>query len=268
MPWRCDECDHKHDTDVNYCANCGHDNVTRDIPETNAPLVWVCTNCGREHPKHAPPCSSCGSMTLEKQEQTYQGGGDEAAGYTELLLSPQFAGLAVGGLIIGLLVISGAGQVGLLTGGGDDVPAVEDVPGNETVTDNGIPTAAIEWFYLEQLDERFEEEGLEPLDRDGRIDDVASFENQQIVREEYGDGPEADRDRAEELLADTCPGHIRESDTATLQRTPDAAALADGLSTLTGLQTAENLDEPFDAVGIDVHAVDEEVHARVVFCTY
>lgn len=283
--WVCTECGREHPKNSPPCSQCNNATLEREtvrIDESNltdAPgtassvdgvtaettTVWVCEECGREHPKHSPPCSRCGSTALSREEKQVSDAELAVPSYFDLV-TPKYAAALVGVLLLATLF--GLGAFGIVDVPGfpsEDVPTVEDVPGNDSVAGD-VSLAAVEQAHLDALNDGREAAGLDRLERTEGLDDVAAFTNQQTVTYVYADGDQPEREQLRELLANECDG------AATSwwhEISQDEAADAQQL----GEQFAETLtagdgwdDSEFELTGVDVHSVDDQLVLYQYFC--
>jgi hypothetical protein len=88
------------------------------------------------------------------------------------------------------------------------LPPVSDVPGDAEVAGDRT-LSAVEDAYLDALNDRRREAGLDELDREERLDDVAEYATRRIVKSRHGDGSLPDQGRMNEALSGTCsPGSV------------------------------------------------------------
>lgn len=279
--WVCTACGREHTKNSPPCSRCNNAKLERqrkeitdenlttlpgegrldNTPNAETTTVWVCTDCGREHTKHSPPCSRCGGANLEQQDK--QIGVEElsAPSYFDLV-TPQYA--AVLGVVLALafaFVLGFAGVVDLPFFPDDSVPEVDNVPGEESEV-NGIVLADVEDSYLEALNSQQEAGGGPALDRSQYLDDVVEYYHQQIIRAQFGDGEELDRQEISELLGQECTGP------ATII---DSSVTVDGQTEAElGNELADGVETPLEAegttTGIDTHYVDGELFLVQFVC--
>jgi DNA-directed RNA polymerase subunit RPC12/RpoP len=257
MEWRCEWCGKPHDENDPPCDNCGHGTFEKAVvPVADAgdelgskSAVWVCTECGREHTKHTPPCSRCGNEKLVRERQEVSESELTAPGYLDLVTPKYVLGL-VAVLGLGALFILGLAGVVPLPGFGNSVPSVSDVPGNaETVND--ISLATVERTYLQNLDEARGMAGAENITRDDRLDEIAVFVNQRVVKTEYGDGEPPAGEQVRELLGGSCEDSPRVFSTTLDSRQFDSpVAIADAFASAAAEQG--NIERG-EKIGVDVH---------------
>lgn len=238
MKWRCEWCGKPHEENDPPCDNCGHgqfeEAVVRrtDLAESGertTALVWVCTECGREHAKHNPPCSRCGNQTLEKERQRVDESELSAPGYFDLVTPGYVAAFAVALVLLTVFALGATGIVDVPGFGSEGVPGVDGVPGNATHT-GAIPLATVEDRFAGELNSRLESTGEQRIVRDGTLDEVARYLNQQVVRTEYTDRtgtPEVD-DAVREALGDVCDRDRARSVPVSIQPGGDGEQLTSG----------------------------------------
>lgn len=271
MDWRCEWCGKPHEENDPPCDNCGHatfeeavvrrTDLADDGPESTT--VWVCTECDRTHTKHSPPCSRCGNHKLVKEEQRVDDDELSVPSYLDLLTPRYVLGLVVVLALAGVFV---GGLTGVIDvpGFGNDVPTVENVPGDaESAGDIGL--TGVERAYLDEFDGVRAGAGMDNLTRDERLDEIATFVNQHRVKEAYGDGNGVPSDPTNSLIDDRCDGQVFIDET-TLQSgnytsaTEFGNAFAESLGGETGPAEATS-------VGVDTHtAPDGTVYLLVLAC--
>jgi hypothetical protein len=265
MEWRCEWCGKPHEEDDPPCDNCGHGKFEKAVVrqtdlgdgESDPALVWVCTECGREHPKNSPPCSRCGSVSLEQRRQEIDRSELTAPGYVDLLTPRYLAAVGVA-VVLGVVFVLGlTGVIDLPGFGNGGVPAVENVPGNATGS-GAVSLAAVEDGFTTELADRLDA-GNEGVQRNGDLDAVARYLNQQSVREEYSNTTatrtvdDSVRDVASEACGRSTPSVIGP---VVLQQgtraDASAASLGEGLveEFLGTVGTTSVIDE---RLGVDVH---------------
>ena len=273
MDWRCEWCGKPHEEDDPPCDNCGHSSFEKAVVQQTDPgdssgpestIVWVCTECGRNHTKHSPPCKRCGNNKLVREEQFVDDEELSAPGYLDLL-TPRYAlGLVVVLALAGLFIGGHTGVIDL-PGFGNDVPEVQDVPGNaETAGDVDLTT--VELSYLEQVNGARANDSDGNLSRDDRLDEVATFVNQRFVKSEYGDGEPPSRDRVTDLVGDTCQnGFAVEFETVQSRDYQNGTALADAFAS--EATDSEIRASGASTVGLDTHtAPDGTVFLTQIVC--
>lgn len=279
MEWRCKWCGKPHEENDPPCDNCGHGQFEKAIvrrtdlaeeAEREATLVWVCTDCGREHPKHAPPCSRCGNTTLEKQRQHVDEGELTAPGYLDLA-TPRY--LAAVGLTLAVAAVFVLGFVGVLDLPGFDrggVPDVDGVPGNSTAAGE-IDLGTVEEAYVTALNDRLASDGHQRLERSSSLDEIATYDNQQVLKWVVADGPPRDEEQVVDLLWNQCSeidsGQFQTTAVVALDNESEPQQLAE--SFVTQVVDSESFEPPesADIVGVDVHNIDGQLYLRQFVCT-
>ena len=272
MEWRCEWCGKPHAENDPPCDNCGHGTFEKavvPVADSNEELgskatVWVCTECGREHTKHTPPCSRCGNEKLVRQRQEVSEAELTAPGYLDLVTPKYVLGL-IAVLALAALFVLGLTGVVALPGFGNSVPDVGNVPGNDTAVGN-VALSDVETSYLAARNDQRTEAGRAALTRYDRLDEVATFVNQRLVKSRYADGGLPRRERIGELLGDACQGGatletgiVGASDQAT------ASDLADAFVRSTGLSVPS--EETTTRIGLDAHAApDGNVFLTQISC--
>jgi hypothetical protein len=273
MDWRCEWCGKPHEENDPPCDNCGHGSFEEavvqrtDLSDGSGPdstIVWVCTECGRSHTKHSPPCKRCGNHKLVREEQFVDDDELAAPSYVDLLTPRYVLGLVVVLALAGVFV---GGLTGVIDvpGFGNDVPDVQDVPGNaETAGDIDLTT--VELSYLDGVNSARANDSTGNVSRDGRLDEVATFVNQRFVKSEYGDGSPPSRDRVEELVGDSCEGGFSvEFDTLNSSDYQSGATLGEAFASETA--DSEIRASSVTTVGIDTHtAPDGTVFLTQIVC--
>lgn len=222
MEWRCAWCGKPHEANDPPCDNCGHGEFEKAVvpiasdsaDDGESQTVWVCTECEKEHPKHTPPCDRCGGGPLERREVTYDQeavlaemrGEDDTTrssaaeiGYFDVLDTQ----LVLGFLAVGTLVaIIALGLLGVI-----NVPFLPSsggpVPGNATTVD-GLSLTAVEAAYVTELNVRRSTAGYGNLSRDSDLASVATWFNQNRVRQDYTDSEGIDRQEFRRRIGDAC----------------------------------------------------------------
>jgi len=274
MEWRCEWCGKPHEEDDPPCDNCGHGMFEKAVvrqtdlsgeagPE--ATTVWVCTECGREHTKHSPPCSRCGNAKLEQQESRVDESELSAPGYTDLLTPQYAAALAVVGLLAVVFVLGVTGIVDVPGFPDNDVPDVDNVPGNATQSE-GVALADVESAYVTEINDRREADDLAQLERTGGLDEVATFYNQRAVKQVFGNGTLPSADRVGDLLGGECDTRAESGFTFVTQNgTTDATTLGTRLADSiqeSQLQPAQEAT----LIGVDVHAANGDLFLSHLVC--
>ena len=273
MEWRCEWCGKPHEENDPPCDNCGHgkfeEAVVRQTDlgdgDSDPTLVWVCIECGREHPKNSPPCSRCGAHSLEKRRQEIDEADLTAPGYLDLVTPQYLAAVAVALVLATVFVLGVTGIVDVPGFGGPAVPDVENVPGNATHTGE-IPFTAVEEELTATVNDRRDGD---QVGRDGDLDAVARYLNQQAVRSGYvsgADDPTIDSS-VQEVLSDSCStrpllgGPVQYDGGGST-----AAETADGL-VAAYTDRIGSVDTVGDSVGVDVHeAPDGSLWLYLVSC--
>jgi len=279
MEWRCEWCGKPHEEDDPPCDNCGHGKFEKAVVrqtdlgdgEGDPALVWVCTECGREHPKNSPPCSRCGNITLEQRRQEIDEAELSAPGYLDLL-TPQYLAAVGVALVLGVVFVLGVtGVVDVPGFGGGGVPEVENVPGNATHS-GAVSLAAVEDGFTADLNDRLTAAGEEASQRDGDLDAVARYLNQQSVRTEFSSDTEGSvDDSVREVASEACgQAQPRAIGPVVLEQgsgaSPAAASLGEGFveEFLGTVGTPAVVD---GRLGVDVHeAPDGSLWLLVVTC--
>jgi hypothetical protein len=276
--WRCGWCGKPHARNDPPCDNCGHHKFEKAVvpvaPETEdyeRQPVWVCPECGREHQKNSPPCSRCGNARLEKHVPSEDDYADELAGTSYLdVLEPRYVlGLVFALVAGGVLVLAVLGVI-TLPGMGPSL-SVADVPGNASEA-NGVDLSETERAYLDSINDARADTGVDRLDRNGNLDDVARYLNQRRVKDVYTDDSLPGIDRVGGPLNDACG----DNDRVLVQpsgRTVDASAF-DSPEALAGALEDAFLDRgdasdafPVGRTGIDVHVgPDGRVFVTQIVC--
>ncbi len=210
MDWRCEWCGKPHEENNPPCDNCGHgtfeEAVVRqtDLAEEGleTTTVWVCTECGRTHTKHSPPCSRCGNHELVMEEQRVDDEELSVPSYFDLVTPRYILGLVVVLALAGVFVGGITGVIDV-PGFGNEVPNVENVPG-EADTAGSINLTTVESAYIDAVNDARANASDDSISRDDRLDEVATYTNQRLVKSEYGDGSLPSRDRIAELVGDSC----------------------------------------------------------------
>jgi hypothetical protein len=273
MDWRCEWCGKPHEANDPPCDNCGHGSFEKavvrqtDLGEGSGPdstIVWVCTECGRTHPKHSPPCKRCGNHKLVREEQFVDDDELTAPGYLDLLTPRYVLGLVVVLALAGLFVAGLTGVVDL-PGFGNDVPNVENVPGDAD-TAGSIDLATVESAYLDAINEARTNASNDTLSRQQRLDEVATFVNQRVVKSEYGDGSVPSRERIRELVGDECQnGFTVEFNALQSNEYESGTELGDAFTT--AFSQSEIRSSSTATVGLDTHAApDGTVFLTQIVC--
>ena len=273
MDWRCEWCGKPHEEDDPPCDNCGHSSFEKAVVRQTDPadssgpestIVWVCTECGRNHTKHSPPCKRCGNNKLVREEQFVDDEELAAPSYLDLLTPRYVLGLVVVLALAGVFV---GGLTGVIDvpGFGNEVPDVENVPGDADAAGE-MDLSAVESSYLDAVNDARANGSNGDVSREDRLDEVATFVNQRFVKSEYGDGSPPPRDRVEELVGDSCTGGFSvEFDTVQSGDYETATALGEAFASETA--DSEIRASSVTTVGIDTHtAPDGTVFLTQVVC--
>ena len=281
--WVCTECGREHPKNSPPCSRCTNatlerrekrvdeSNLTavpgtgRDSFEAESTTVWVCPACEREHPRHSPPCSRCGHTTLDAREKRVDDDELSTPGYLDLV-TPQYAVALVAVLLLaGLFVLGFLGVVDLPGFPSNDVPAVEDVPGNES-TANGVSLAAVEERYVEAINDEREDRNANRLERNDWLDDVATFANQHWVRQTLAGGDPPETEEVRDLLGQEC----RESATSNPARIPleatDETEIAEQLASAVVDEDGWEPDPGMELTGVDVHSAEGMLYLTQYVC--
>lgn len=271
MEWRCEWCGKPHEENDPPCENCGHGTFEKAVvPVTESgdelgskSAVWVCTECGRDHTKHTPPCSRCGNEKLVRERQEVSESELTAPGYLDLVTPKYVLGLAV---VLGLGIVFVLGLTGIvpLPGFGSGVPSVSDVPGDAEMA-NDVSLATVERTYLRNLDEARAGVGAENVTRDDRLDEIALFVNQRVVKAEYGGGEPPSGEQVRELLAGSCADSPQVFSTTLDGRAFDSpVAIADAFASAA---TERSDIGRGTKVGVDIHtAPDGRLYLMELSC--
>jgi len=260
MDWRCEWCGKPHEENDPPCDNCGHGSFEKavvPVADSETELgsnatVWVCTECGREHPKHAPPCSRCGNETLVQQRQEVEATELQAPSYMDLVTPRYVLGL-IAVLALGALFALGVAGIVPLPGFDTGVPTVSDVPGSAD-TAGDISLATVERSYLQNLNGERAAAGAANLTRDERLDEIATFINQRLVKAEFGDGQRPSDERVRELLGKSC-----DNEANAVRKTADGRGIESAVALAAAFQMAPQQEVAADAtsVGVDVHTAPD-----------
>jgi len=283
--WGCPACGREHPKNSPPCSRCNNATLerrTKRVDESNLTdrpgsagtdavsaeqtTVWVCPECGRDHPKNAPPCSRCGHTTLEQTTRRIDDDELSAPAYRELV-TPRYLVALVAVLALATVFVLGAtGTVDVPGFPDDSVPSVDNVPGNATAA-GGVSLAEVETAYLGAIEDRRADGGLGSLDRRDRLDEVARYYNQELVKarsagEEQPSGTELG-------IADLLPG-----DCAQARLTSVSQPLGDADADTAGTQFTDRLttrSAPLLAesalTGVDIHSTDGTLYLTQVTCT-
>jgi len=282
--WVCTDCGREHTKHSPPCSRCGtatlerrekvitEENLTErpgsastGSVDTETTTLWVCPDCGNEHTKNTPPCNRCGTATLERETKTIDDDELATPGYLDLI-TPKYA--AVLGVVLLIAVVFGLGVVGVVDlpfFPDNSVPDVDDVPGNESAV-NGIAIDAVESEYVETVNRQRRSNGLSVLERDGRLDKIARFDNRQRIRAAFGDGT-VDEATVRDRLVDECT-LASEPQRISVAVTDDdtTASLANQFAVQFGTGAVEASQGQLDSIGVHMHAVDGELYLDEILC--
>lgn len=284
IEWVCTECGRSHPRHSPPCSRCGHTTLEKregseaeggvdpvadadegdaDGPGADEMTVWVCTECDREHPRHRPPCSRCGNMDLERRVRRFDDVGPATGGWLDALDAKYALGFVGAFLLLGVIMASTLGMLGLGAGG---PPAVDDVPGEAEEID-GLSLSTVERAYVEQLNDRRAAAGEGTLERSGRLDDVAEYNNKRAVKAFHGEGSTPSGDDLADASGDVeaCSDRVRYVDyrVAFADRPEGSVSAFDSESALARALVQEYVsgstfvDETDGRVGVDVHVGPE-----------
>jgi hypothetical protein len=263
--WRCAWCGKPQDRNDPPCGNCGHHKFERAVvpvaPETDdyeRDPIWVCPECGRQHQKNSPPCSRCGNPALDRRIPGEEDFAEElgTTSYLDLVEPPFVLGLAVAVLAAAGLVLAMLGVITLpgMDGGGN--LTVDGVPG-AAETANGVDLAEVEADYLAAVNERRTAAGRPSLERDDRLDEVATFATQRRVKSRHGDAQTPSSDRLGAAIDDACRTervpYVRLDAPSGDAASDSASALADVLVDEAFDRDPSPADVEGSTTGLDVH---------------
>lgn len=275
--WVCPDCGREHPKNSPPCSRCAsgplqrqekyvdEDNLTdaptaaRDVGpahEAETTTVYVCEDCDREHVRKNPPCSRCGGSTLVAHEKRVADEELTVPGYLDVL-TPQYA-VALGALaiVVSIFVLGLTGMADVPGFSGSEVPDVEDVPGNESMA-NGIDHATVEDAYVEALNDRRSERGVDRLERSSDLDDIATYYNQHRVKELVANGDGPDRGTVDDLLDDVCSGDASVALTSRpYSDGTDARSLGEELANSLASGTDWTVRDGNEKIGVDAHSAD------------
>ena len=273
MDWRCEWCGKPHEENDPPCDNCGHGSFEKavvrrtDPGETSGPestIVWVCTECGRTHTKHTPPCKRCGNHKLVREEQFVDDDELSVPSYVDLVTPRYVVGLVVVLALAGLFV---GGLTGVIDvpGFGNDVPSVENVPGDSRAAGD-VELSSVESTYLAAVNDARANESNDSVSRQQRLDEVATFVNQRFVKSEYGDGSPPSRERVTDLVGGACEdGFTVEFETLQSNDYQTGASLGEAFASEAA--DSEIRSSSATTVGIDTHtAPDGTVFLTQIVC--
>jgi rubrerythrin len=285
--WVCTECGRGHTKNSPPCSRCGNPDLEREqrqVDESNltdgpdsasgptgdsandatgpeSTTVWVCTECGREHPKNSPPCSRCGAATLEREQKCVDADELSSPGYLDVLTPRYAAGIALALVLVAVFVLGFTGAADIPGFPSDDgVPTVEDVPGNETRS-QGVSLSAVERTYVEELNDRRAAADIDPLDRTGGLDEIATFYNKRAVKRALGNGNLPSENTMNDLVSAECGERASAGAVSLAQGEDNATTLGQRFAEEFGGTVAD-----LELVGVDVHAVDGQLFLSRVVC--
>jgi hypothetical protein len=263
--WRCAWCEKPQERNDPPCDNCGHHKFERAVVPTAPDVgddyqrepVWLCPECGRQHQKNSPPCNRCGNATLDRHIPSDEDYADELGetSYLDLLDAKYAVALVVALVGAAVLVLGLLGVIALPGTGGGDL-TVENVPGSADEA-NGVGLAAAERAYLAAVDDRRSDTDRTELERNDRLDRVATFANQRWVKSVYGDASRPSGERLAEAIGDTCRGTRPSLVTTNPQPGDEAFTSAGRLGTALADAAESGEVSPTTAegslTGVDVH---------------
>ena len=279
LVWVCTECGREHAKNSPPCSRCNNatferqEKVVTDGNLTDGPnaesvasieqetmTVWVCQNCGKEHTKNNPPCDRCGTATFDRETKTISDDELTIPGYLDLV-TPRYA--AVLGVVLLIAVVFGLGAAGVVDlpfFPDNSVPEVENVPGNESSV-NGIALGDVERSYFEEFTERRAGTESGTLERSAYLDDVATYYNQRRIKSLLRGGNLPTNEQLTDLLSEEC------SATPSLETATVRVQAGSSPETLgTQLANSVAVDTPGTVIGIDIHAVENELILSQFVC--
>ncbi|PSP40179.1 hypothetical protein BRC66_04265 [Halobacteriales archaeon QH_2_66_30] len=231
-------------------------------------MQWRCEWCGKPHEENDPPCDNCGHGTFEKAvvRQTDLGDGENDPALMWVCTEcgrehPKNAPPC-----------SRCGSVSLEKRRQEIDESELTAPGYlELVNAGDVPLAAVEDEFASGLIARYGSEGGD-MTRDGDLDAVARYLNQQAVKRAVGDSTTTPtvEDSVREVANDACgqtrPIPLGPYTIDVEQETAAASALGQSL-----LEEYRNRVEPSSDVdaqlGVDVHeGPDGDLWLLVVIC--
>jgi len=283
--WVCTECGREHTKNSPPCSRCnnatlereektlsdedltaGPNSVSRPKNSAESTTVWVCADCGREHTKHNPPCSRCGSPDLERETKEIDAGELSTPSYLDLL-TPRYALALVGVLALAAVFVLGAtGVVNVpFLFPGDSLPDVENVPGSATETPEGASLAEAEDAYVEALNERRAAAGQSELERDSRLDEIATVYNQQRIKIEFA-GTSEDTERTQEVLQEACSDGGYGERLVELDTGADARTIGQQFTEDYNPAAKPDVENEPSRIGVNIHAIDGQLYLYQAVC--
>ena len=284
--WVCTDCGREHTKHSPPCSRCNNATLERqektisDEDLTKYPgegsggkggatamettTVWTWTQCGREHARHTATCNNGGNADLEETEKRISDSETAIPSYLDLV-TPQYA-LALGAVLliatVAILGFAGVIDVPFISNG---IPDVENVPGSAEETESGIELAEVEAAYVDAINEQREAETAGTVSRDGRLDEIAQFDNQQRVKAEVSGEGEVDEQRVRELVSEECQSAWVIQDTVPISDGDTADSLGEKL-VAGGFNTPLSENEEIDTIGVDTHAADGQLYLTGFLC--
>lgn len=279
--WRCAWCEKPHERNDPPCDNCGHHKFERAVVPVAPDMgddyqrepVWVCPECGRQHQKNSPPCSRCGHHRLEKHVPGDEDFAGELGGtsYVDLLEPRYVAGFAVALVALAALVLAALGVI-TLPGMDSGVPTVEDVPGSADSA-NGLSLADVETATVAALNDRRDAADADRLERNDRLDAVATYGTQSRVKAAYGEATTPSQEDLAGLVGRACNGNavrvvtVSQVYDASGDEWASADALGEALATAFATEANGFFDGATDRTGLDVHVgPDGRLFLTVLVC--
>ncbi|MXR52865.1 hypothetical protein GRX03_14785 [Halovenus sp. WSH3] len=283
--WVCTDCGREHTKHSPPCSRCNNGTLERrektisDDELTQRPgegsggdrvamettTVWVCARCGREHARHTASCNECGSADLEETEKRVSESETAVPSYLDLV-TPQYA-LALGAVLlvaaVAILGFAGVIDVPFIT---NDVPDVENVPGSADQTESGVELAEVERGVVDAVNSQRDSQNVGSLAREDRLDEIATFANQQRVKAAVTGEGGVDEAQVEELLSGECQSAWSAQNTVPVESGDDASQLTQRL--VGGGFLADPLfgNENIDTIGVDTHAADGRLYVYTILC--
>jgi hypothetical protein len=170
-------------------------------------------------------------------------------------VTPRYLLGLVAVLALAALFILGLTGVVPLPGFGNSVPSVSDVPGNAD-TVNEISLATVERTYVQRLNDARAGAGTANLTRDERLDEIATFVNQRVVKAEYGDGQLPSGDRVQELLSGSCDtSPVVFSRTFDSRQFDSPTGMAEAFASTATAQS--DIETQATKIGVDMHTAPD-----------
>ncbi len=283
--WVCTNCGREHPKHSPPCSRCNNAQLERQekrIDESNltampgkdeyetvsaeSTTVWVCTECGREHPKHSPPCSRCGNAQLEPETKRVDDAELAVPSYLDLLTPKYLAALGVTTLLVVVFILGFTGMADVPGFPNDSFDGPDDVPGNAIEAD-GLSLADVEAAYLERLNDRRADNGVDSLTRTTGLDEIATAENQWTVVAALGETDNSDRDALLSALDSECgsqPSVLSVEEALPTDPTSDAVGqlLFDSVTIDDSVLVSDEVTQ----TGIDTHVVDDRLFLTQFVC--